>query len=68
MLALHKSAALSRELSATGDSDDVPADAEPWFGHCVTIQRRKCGVLMDASSRHGLLFAGLRRQDFAAPG
>ena len=38
----------------------------PWSGMAikVTIERRKCVVLMEASSRYGVLMPGLRQKEF----
>lgn len=63
MFRILTSAALSKDV-ATSEAADAHADAVVWYGHRVTIERRKCVVLMEQSARYGLFFAGMTKPDF----
>lgn len=38
--------------------------AMQWYGHRVTVQRRKCVLMMELQSRYCIVFAGLTKPDF----
>lgn len=64
MLAIYTSAALSKDIQATDDPAGVNTGAMVWYGHRITIERRKCVVLMEAASRYGVLLTALTKPDF----
>lgn len=64
MLAILTSGALSKDIRSADDPAGVDTGALIWYGHRVTIERRKCVVLMEAASRYGVLFTALTKPDF----
>lgn len=64
MLAILTSATLSKDIRSLDDALDADTGALVWYGHRVTIEWRKCVVLMEAASRYGVLFTALTKPDF----
>lgn len=64
MFAIFTSGALSKDVQSPAVAENISADAMIWYGHRVTIERRKCLVLMDAATRYGVLMPGLTKPDF----
>ncbi len=65
MLQFHLSRTLSGDLKKhLSDSLDTDAGAMQWYGHRVTVMKRKCVLMMELRSRYCMLFAGLTKQDF----
>ncbi|MDT8321305.1 MAG: plasmid pRiA4b ORF-3 family protein [Xanthomonadales bacterium] len=64
MFVIFTSGTLSRDVSATAEAKSASADAINWYGHRVTIEHRKCVVLMEAATRYGVLMPGLTKPDF----
>jgi len=64
MLAILTSAKLSKDVRPADDGAVVDTEALVWYGHRVSIERRKCVVLMEAASRYGVLFTALTKPDF----
>ena len=38
--------------------------AMQWYAHRVTVQRRKCVIVMELQSRYSMVFCGLTKRDF----
>ena len=64
MFRILTTATLAKDLKPTSEDVETDADTVQWYGHRVTIDRRKCVVLMEAKTRYGLLFAGLTKPEF----
>lgn len=45
-------------------SMDIVPSALQWYGHRVTIERRKCVIMMEEQSRYAMVFCGLKKRDF----
>lgn len=43
---------------------EINPAALQWYGHRVTIMRRKCVLMMENKSRYCMVFAGLTKPDF----
>lgn len=64
MLAILASATLSKDVRPADDAAAVEPGAMAWYGHRVTIERRKCVVMMDLATRYGMFFPALTKPDF----
>jgi|GEM_PF-5638655 len=64
MFLINTSNALSKSLRPSPAPRPSAVNTLVWYGHQVTIERRKCVVLMEASSRYGVLMPGLRQKEF----
>jgi len=64
MLSILASATLSKDVRTADDAAAVDPGAIAWYGHRVTIERRKCVVLMDVATRYAMLFPALTRPGF----
>jgi len=43
---------------------EVSRGAMQWYGHSVTIMRRKCVLIMESQSRYCMIFTGMTKPDF----
>lgn len=59
MFRILTSAALSMDLESTPTGVEPVSDTIVWYGHRVTVERRKCLVLMEQATRYGLFWAGM---------
>ncbi len=46
------------------DPIEINPGAMQWYGHRVTVMRRKCVLMMEFKSRYCMVFAGLTKPDF----
>jgi len=64
MFRILATAGLAKDLGPASENVEADAKILTWYGHRVIIERRKCVVLMEATTRYGLLFPGMTRPDF----
>jgi len=71
MLQFHLSKVLAKDMamhiqgSATTNTAAAQPGALQWYAHRVTVNRRKCVLLMEPQSRYCMVFCGLTKPDFA---
>src|SRR6056297_2636241 len=68
MIHLHTSKTFSDDLAKAGCV--IPSAKEKnagwnWYAHRIILMRRKCVIVMEEASRYALIFAGLKKRDFA---
>src|SRR5512139_3051011 len=62
---IHLSKALATDLKSHLIEAPTDLHAMQWYGHRVTVLRRKCVILMESRSRYAMVFTGLTKPDFA---
>jgi len=67
MLQFHLSKVLAKDMAMhlQASAPAEPAGALQWYAHRVTVNRRKCVLLMEQRSRYCMVFCGLTKPDFA---
>jgi hypothetical protein len=68
MIHLHTSKIFDDDLTKS-DCDLPQAENKNvgwhWYAHRITLLRKKCIIVMEENSRYALIYAGLKKKDFA---
>lgn len=65
MLQFHLSKVLSTDMKMhRAPPQEISPAAMQWYGHRVTIMRRKCVLMMELQSRYCMIFTGMTKPNF----